>query len=157
MVLPLLLVEVFCRALSVLVAKKWSNFRLLLIFVEMLGWFWLVIGCQKIEVIFFFFWFLLLVLGCHKFENLIFFFFWFFRCSVGFGCRCSSCPIDSQDTEVRNCPMIQKEKIEAKRKRKSRQDWQEIDEGIYWSYSNFSFRQKVDKFWSVSLVFPSGW
>ena len=31
MVLPLLLVEVFCRALSVLVAKKWSNFRLLLI------------------------------------------------------------------------------------------------------------------------------
>ena len=59
MVLPLLLVEVFCRALSVLVAKKWSNFRLLLIFVEMLCWFWLVIGCQKIEVIFFFFWFLL--------------------------------------------------------------------------------------------------
>ena len=102
MVLPLLLVEVFCRALSVLVAKKWSNFRLLLIFVEMLCWFWLVIGCQKVEV--------------------IFFFFWFFRCSVGFGCRCSSCPIDSQDTEVRNCPMIQKEKIEAKRKRKSRQD-----------------------------------
>ena len=36
MVLPLLLVEVFCRALSVLVAKKRSNFRLLLIFVEML-------------------------------------------------------------------------------------------------------------------------
>ena len=61
MVLPLLLVEVFCRALSVLVAKKLSNFRLLLVFVEMLCWFWLVIGCQKIEVIFFFFWFLL---GC---------------------------------------------------------------------------------------------
>ena len=76
---------------------------------------------------------------------------------VGSSYRCSSCPIDSQDTEVRNCPMIRKEKIEAKRKRKSRQDWQEIDEGIYWSYSNFSFRQKLDKFWSVSLVFPSGW
>ena len=58
MVLPLLLVEVFCRALSVLVAKKWSVF---FIFVEMLCWFWLVKGCQKIEVIFFFFWFLL---GC---------------------------------------------------------------------------------------------
>ena len=44
---------------------------------------------------------------------------------------CSSAPIDSQDREVRNCPMIQKEKIEAKRKRKSLQGWQEIDERIY--------------------------
>ena len=45
--------------------------------------------------------------------------------------HCSSAGIDSQDSQVRNWPMIQKERIEVRRKRKSLEGRQEIDERIY--------------------------
>ena len=117
--------------------EKWKNMVLVL---EDLGGFafascWGVLSCsvgsgsQKMRSFSFAFnlcWNALLVLvGAKKGRWFSFSFGSWDVLLVGSSCRCSSCPIDSQDTEVRNCPMIQKEKIEAKRKRKSRQDWQE--------------------------------